>query len=201
MKPTTPVEITTHSTANVHLCLFEANRPIYPHAALSCRSSEAAKGIPLFESLFAIEGVTRVSVSDNTLTVEKHTGDDWQSLEKRIVDAVRTQIESGKPLVPDSPTSTTETPDDEIRQRIQTLLTTQVAPALAAHGGAVKLVDVKNGEAFLELSGGCRGCAASRMTLQDGIARLIRQEIPEVTKIHDVTDHAGGTSPYYDKGS
>jgi Fe-S cluster biogenesis protein NfuA len=35
------------------------------------------------------------------------------------------------------------------------------------------------------------------MTLREGIARSIREAIPEVTDVIDTTDHAMGENPYY----
>lgn len=77
------------------------------------------------------------------------------------------------------------------------MLDTQVNPAIAAHGGEISLVDVQSTEIFLEMSGGCQGCALSRMTLRQGVERMLRQAVPELTAVHDVTDHASGQNPYF----
>jgi Fe/S biogenesis protein NfuA len=47
------------------------------------------------------------------------------------------------------------------------------------------------------LGGGCRGCGMVDVTLKQGIEKLIRQNIPEISEIYDTTDHASGTNPYY----
>jgi Fe/S biogenesis protein NfuA len=47
------------------------------------------------------------------------------------------------------------------------------------------------------MMGGCQGCAASAMTLRQGIERMVREEIPEVRDIVDLTDHDAGANPYY----
>lgn len=81
--------------------------------------------------------------------------------------------------------------------KVQHLLDEQVNPAIASHGGQINLVEVQGTEVFMEMTGGCQGCAMSRMTLRQGVERMIRQHLPEVTAIHDVTDHASGDNPYY----
>ncbi len=58
-------------------------------------------------------------------------------------------------------------------------------------------MDVQSTEIFLEMSGGCQGCARSRMTLRQGVERMLRQAVPELTAVHDVTDHASGQNPYF----
>jgi len=81
--------------------------------------------------------------------------------------------------------------------RVRTVLDTQVNPAIAAHGGMISLVDVQDTEVFVEMSGGCQGCALSRMTLRQGVERMLRQAVPELTAVHDVTDHASGVNPFF----
>ena len=88
-------------------------------------------------------------------------------------------------------------PTGEIADRVQDVLEAEVNPAIAAHGGMITLVDVKDHEIFLEMSGGCQGCAMSRLTLQQGVERMLRQAVPEITAVHDVTDHDSGVNPYY----
>ncbi|MGA2969736.1 MAG: NifU family protein, partial [Acidimicrobiales bacterium] len=51
--------------------------------------------------------------------------------------------------------------------------------------------------AYIKMSGGCQGCAMSRMTLTQGIEATLRDAIPELTGVIDVTDHASGDNPFY----
>jgi Fe/S biogenesis protein NfuA len=88
-------------------------------------------------------------------------------------------------------------PTGPLADRVREVLDAQVNPAIAAHGGQINLVDVRSTEIFLEMSGGCQGCALSRMTLRQGVEKMLRQSIPELTAVHDVTDHAGGQNPYF----
>jgi Fe/S biogenesis protein NfuA len=83
--------------------------------------------------------------------------------------------------------------------RVVAVLEKVVNPAIASHGGRADLVaiDEAGGVAYLRLSGGCQGCAMSRMTLTQGIETSLRDEVPEVTRVVDVTDHGGGDNPYY----
>lgn len=87
-------------------------------------------------------------------------------------------------------------PAGEIADRVRGVLENQVNPAIAAHGGMISLVDVEDTEVFVEMSGGCQGCALSRMTLRQGVERMLREAVPELTAVHDVTDHASGANPY-----
>jgi Fe/S biogenesis protein NfuA len=88
-------------------------------------------------------------------------------------------------------------PTGDIADRVRTVLDEQVNPGVAAHGGAINLIDVQGTEIYLEMTGGCQGCAMSKLTLRQGVERMIREAVPEVTEIHDSTDHASGSSPFF----
>jgi Fe/S biogenesis protein NfuA len=90
------------------------------------------------------------------------------------------------------------TAEGPLAERVREVLDRQVNPGIAAHGGSIALVDVKDTEVYLEMSGGCQGCAMSRLTLRQGVERMLRQAVPEITAVHDITDHAGGSNPYYE---
>lgn len=89
--------------------------------------------------------------------------------------------------------------DGPLAKRIAAVLDEQVNPSIASHGGSAHLVaiDEQKGVVYLSLAGGCQGCAMSRLTLSQGIEVAIRDEVPEVTEVIDVTDHEVGASPYY----
>lgn len=59
----------------------------------------------------------------------------------------------------------------------------KVRPSLQADGGNVELVDVIGDTVKLKLVGHCAGCPMSQMTLQMGIERVLKQEIPEIKKV------------------
>jgi Fe/S biogenesis protein NfuA len=84
-----------------------------------------------------------------------------------------------------------------LAERIQRIFEEEVNPRIASHGGAVELVDVDEGTLYVRMSGGCQGCAASAATLRMGIERMVREAVPEVREIVDVTDHTAGANPYY----
>ena len=117
------------------------------------------------------------------------------------VDFVETIQESGFQITPDpgAVNSAIEGggPAGALAERVSHVLDTEINPAIAAHGGVINLVDVQGTEIFIEMAGGCQGCAMSRMTLRQGVDRMVSQSVPEVTAIHDVTDHASGDNPYF----
>jgi Fe/S biogenesis protein NfuA len=101
------------------------------------------------------------------------------------------------------PPVTTPRPDSELRisgplaERVQRVIDEVINPGIAAHGGYVEMVDVSDEMLYIRMGGGCQGCAASQATLRMGIERMIREQVPEIAEIVDVTDHEAGVTPYY----
>jgi Fe/S biogenesis protein NfuA len=84
-----------------------------------------------------------------------------------------------------------------VEERITMLLDKAINPAIAAHGGVARLISVDGETACLELGGGCQGCGLAAMTLRHGIESAIKENIPEITEVVDMTDHASGVNPFY----
>ena len=59
-----------------------------------------------------------------------------------------------------------------------------IRPSLQADGGDVQLIEVQDdGTVVVELVGACKGCPMSQMTLSNGVERILKSRIPEVTKV------------------
>ena len=86
--------------------------------------------------------------------------------------------------------------DEEIRTAVENLLEARINPALSGHGGFVNLVKVEASDVYLEMGGGCQGCAGARATMRYGIESAIREAVPGVGQVIDATDHAAGGAAY-----
>ncbi len=84
-----------------------------------------------------------------------------------------------------------------LAERVQQVIDEVINPGIAAHGGFVEMVDVSDDSLYIKMGGGCQGCSASQATLRMGIERMVREQVPEIVHIVDVTDHEAGATPYY----
>lgn len=123
--------------------------------------------------------------------------DSAKRLDGATVDFVQRVNGAGFEVLPPRPELPAEAPQGELADKIQMILDQQVNPQIASHGGRIDLVGVEGTEIYMEMSGGCQGCAMSRMTLRQGVERMIQEAAPEVTAIHDITDHSAGDNPYF----
>ena len=137
----------------------------------------------------------QVDVGDFLVLV---AGDSASRLDGATVDYVDRVDESGFEVRPVARSPRVSgPPQGELAAKVKEVLNAQVNPAVSAHGGEIVLVDVQGTEIFIEMAGGCQGCALSRMTLKQGVERMVRQAVPEITAVHDVTDHTSGDNPFY----
>lgn len=151
----------------------------------------------------SFEVVTKAAFSDEVRT---HDGlkviipaKDLEALQGAVLDHTGSQgLVIRNPNKPSAPVVEGLVRDDAISAEIEALISAEVNPALAAHGGFVTYVGHdQQGTAFLTMGGGCHGCAMSRMTMMDGVQTMIVDKVEAIEKIKDLTDHTTGENPYY----
>ena len=62
-----------------------------------------------------------------------------------------------------------------------------VRPGLQADGGDLEFVRIdENNVVYIRLVGACGGCPMSTITLKQGIERILKMQVPEVTSVEAV---------------
>ena len=177
-------------------CRFSVDRPVYAERSHYFVDKESASHSPLAKRLFEIEHVESVLISHDQVTVGKTGNEEWPATAKQIGAALREFLASGEEAV--SAEARESLPAAaEIRAKVEQILDDEVNPAVAAHGGVVRLIDVRDNNVFLQMGGGCQGCGMASVTLKHGVEAAIRKVAPEVGAILDTTDHAAGRNPYF----
>ena len=106
---------------------------------------------------------------------------------------------SPSPLAGSGATVAQGTLEGPLVDRVTQVIEEEINPSIASHGGATRLVSIDDDNVvYLELMGGCQGCGMASVTLQQGIERILKERVPEITAIKDATDHAGGENPFYE---
>jgi uncharacterized protein (DUF2249 family) len=83
-----------------------------------------------------------------------------------------TRIKEGKPAT--------------IRERVEKAISA-VRPYLQADGGDVEVVDITDDNVVkVKLVGACYGCSGSQMTLQMGVERILKEKIPEISRVEAI---------------
>jgi len=198
--PTITIRVET-LLADLDTCKFTVSRTVHPGGPFFFDNKERAGGSPLVERLFVLPGVAHVLVTENVVTVGKEPSTEWSGLKSAIGTAIRTQLLTGVPAILETPRNavTGGRTDAEVRTVVQELLDREVNRSIAGHGGQISIVDVRDGNLFIAMGGGCQGCAASQVTLRQGFEVMVRRVAPEIADIVDTTDHTAGKKPFYQR--
>ena len=166
--------------------------------------SQSAVLSPIATKLFGFPWTQSVKVGPNYVEVSKQEWIEWSALEEPLVGLITEHFEeqlsrqskveeNRKPTV----ASGRDLEADPLAIRVQAVLDEEINPAVAAHGGFIRLVEIKNNSAYLHMGGGCQGCGMKDVTLKQGVMTTLQSRIPELTGVFDITDHSQGSNPYY----
>jgi Fe/S biogenesis protein NfuA len=107
---------------------------------------------------------------------------------------------SGAGFKIDAPGAYPPKPSGPLAEKVMKVIEERINPGLASHGGMIILEGIKDDTAFLRFGGGCQGCGMANVTLKQGVEVMLKEEVPEILAVKDVTDHADGNNPYYTPG-
>jgi Fe-S cluster biogenesis protein NfuA len=182
--------IETESTPNPATLKFLPGCAVMGSGTADFAHPAAAAGSPLATSLFGLQGVARVFLGADFVTVTKSEATPWQALKPQVLGAVMEHFISGRPVIEGAAEAAHEeevAPEDqEIVAQIKELLDTRVRPAVASDGGDIVFRGYSNGVVRLHMQGACSGCPSSAATLKHGIENMLRHYVPEVVAVEQV---------------
>jgi Fe-S cluster biogenesis protein NfuA len=62
----------------------------------------------------------------------------------------------------------------------------KIRPLLQRDGGDIELVEVTDGVVKVRLTGACKGCPMSQMTLKQGVEKMLLKEVPGLKEVQAV---------------
>ena len=178
--------IQTEDTPNPDTLKFIPGTAVLDKGTSDFPNSESANTSPLASRLFEIEGVSRVFLATDFISVTKQTELDWNNLKPSILTGIMDHFSSGLPVINQSDEINLENnnaEDSETIKQIKDLLETRVRPAVAMDGGDISFCSFESGVVTLQMKGACAGCPSSTATLKMGIENMLRHYIPEVTEV------------------
>jgi NFU1 iron-sulfur cluster scaffold homolog, mitochondrial len=183
------LEITVRAeyTPNPNSLKFISSETIYPYrnsiSYNSLADAETAKN-KLASELFKIEGLTKVFIMSNFVTVDKEEHINWKDIHLEIKNIIKTSLEDMKIWSEENKPEEAESSSDinaDARSRIETVLD-KIRPALVADGGNIELVDIIEKDARLRMVGACGTCPSSLMTMKMGVERALLAEVPDLVE-------------------
>lgn len=62
----------------------------------------------------------------------------------------------------------------------------KIRPLLQRDGGDIELVEITDGVVKVRLTGACKGCPMSQVTLKQGVERMLLKEVPGLKEVQAV---------------
>ena len=182
--------IETEGTPNPATLKFLPGRIVMGAGTADFASAASAARSPLASAVFALEGVARVFLGTDFVTVTKTDATDWETLKPLVLGTIMEHFVAGRPVIEGDAEAADEdevAPADlEVVAQIKELLDTRVRPAVAGDGGDIVFRGYRDGVVRLHMQGACSGCPSSRATLKHGIENMLRHYVPEVVAVEQV---------------
>jgi Fe-S cluster biogenesis protein NfuA len=153
---------------------------------------EDAQKSPLALRLFEIDGVMRVFIGEDFVSITKDEQAEWDTLKPFILSTLMDHLLAQKPILADDHASFDESDityseeDQPIVDQINELIETRIRPSVAMDGGDIVFSKFVDGVVFLKLRGACSGCPSASFTLKSGIESMLKHYIPEVLEVQAV---------------
>lgn len=181
--------IQTEETPNPATLKFLPGRPVMGEGSADFARAEGAERSPLASRLFGVDGVRRVFLGGDFVTITKADEKDWSLLKPALLGVIMEHFTTNQPVMlaeGAAPAAAASEDDDEIVVQIKELLETRVRPAVAQDGGDIVFHSFEDGVVYLHMQGSCAGCPSSTATLKMGIENMLRHYVPEVLEVRPV---------------
>jgi Fe-S cluster biogenesis protein NfuA len=182
--------IQTEQTPNPSTLKFLPEDNVLESGTAEFTAPQEAASSPLAQRLFKVNGVDRIFLGKDFISVTKSIDSDWTLLKPMVLAGIMDHYLSGQPVIKAEsdavqPSNTGSDLDSEVIRQIKDVLDTRIRPAVAADGGDVVLDSFEDGILYLSMRGACSGCPSASATLKNGIENMMRHFVPEVLEVRD----------------
>ena len=177
--------IQTEETPNPNTLKFIPGVQVLKAGTIEFKDNVSARSSNLASLIFSINGIERVFLATEFVSVTKSTNDNWEILKPLILTAIMDHYASVKKVIEKNQNITDKSTDEdtEVVKQIKELIDQRVRPAVAMDGGDISFCSFEDGVVTLQMKGACAGCPSSTATLKMGIENMLRHYIPEVVEV------------------
>ena len=180
--------IQTEETPNPNSIKFVLEKTINPLSSVSLEKIHENTYQNFAKEIFLINGVERVFILDNFITITKDDNVAWNVIKPQVLSLLMEYISSEKSIIDVFQSKEKREFDNEIEEEIYNIIEDRVKPAVAMDGGDIEFIKFTSddGIVYVSMHGSCSGCPSSSITLKDGIKRTLQYYVPEVMDVVQV---------------
>jgi NFU1 iron-sulfur cluster scaffold homolog, mitochondrial len=183
--------IRTQATPNPAFLQFFPGVILLKEGSLDFSAPRQAQNYPLAIKLFQIDGVTRVFIAKDYISIGKSVALDWSMLKPLVFEVLMAHLSAGEAMIaevePSEDTKILET-DSKDMAMVKEIIEFRIRPFVRDDGGDVRLVefDENTGKVVLEMRGSCSGCPNSANTLKNGIEKMLCYYVKSVKTVEAI---------------
>lgn len=175
--------IEIQETPDSNVINFFPPEPLLRRGSAEFVDAKSIRKSPLAEQIFDLGGIASLFITAEMISVTKNEDASWDELKPLIMAEIMDYLSTGEEVVP------SDTPDDDnIVGQITSLLNARIRPAVKKDGGDIKFISFDNGVVLVEMQGACKGCPYAMRTLKDGVERILKSYIPQVTEVRNIEE-------------
>ena len=173
--------IEIQETPDANVINFFSPQPLLKQGHAEFVDAKSLRKSPLAEHLFDIGGIVSLFISAEMISVTKQAESSWENLKPLIMAEIMDFLSTGEEvLIPE------DTSEKTICEQINALFNTRIRPAVKKDGGDIKFLKFENGIVWVEMQGSCKGCPYAMRTLKDGVEKILKTYISQVTEVRNI---------------
>ena len=186
--------VETEHTPNPNTLKFLPGKKVSEVGPIEFLKNDKSIKVSLANKILSLEGTAMVFFGEDFITVKKEKDLNWENLKHGIISEINDYYSKGNNVVVSkdsklekilnkSKSSSEPIQSNEIINKINEVLDSQIRPAVAKDGGDITFKSFADGVVTVELKGSCSGCPSSIMTLKQGVQNLLCHYIPDVKEV------------------
>jgi Fe-S cluster biogenesis protein NfuA len=175
--------IEIQETPDINVINFFPPETLLKQGAAEFVDAKSLRKSPLAEHIFDLGGIKQLFITADMLSVTKTDDASWDTLKPLIMAELMDYLATGEEIIP------TFTPDEnDIVGQIKSLLNARIRPAVKKDGGDIRFINFEDGIVTVEMQGSCKGCPYAMRTLKEGVERILKSYIPQVTEVRNLDE-------------
>ena len=174
--------IEIQETPDSNVINFFPPQPLLKQGSAEFVDAKSIRKSQLAEQIFDIGGIASLFITADMISITKQETASWDEIKPLIMAEIMDYLSTGEEIITD------DNKPNNVEEQIKALLNARIRPAVKKDGGDIKFISFENGVVLVEMQGACKGCPYAMRTLKDGVERILKTYISEVTEVRNIDE-------------